>query len=448
MRKRGWLILLITFMVITAACGKKDASGKEIGREIEGTVLTEEEAHVVSFQCGYVGGWREYRYKLAMLETKEQLDYSKENEVVRIGERGQEESEADDEREKVYADSLAQVWAMVEEKYPLDQYTYVFCYDEVSQGGYYYHADRVILNGDQLYFGLDENSHGLDPSQNSAPCVMDGFGHLAAIKKSVLEGKNLREVVVPIIEEKKAEPSLEEITAENPEKQGFVLDEAGEHYFYYVPPKKADDLAWTFGVMDRNGEILNEMEWRPDLGNAVTGMEWVIYPMICVGMHVNPSTEEYFLFDVLNGYLREHFFSNGYAIIPGTDSLIYQGNEPHFSDGALVQSSLWINDKRAFVTPWTNTCFGNYAFSDRNERLAFTEAPMEEEEEKENLPRLVVCEMNLNEKVPAKEIVSFVLPKKIYETMTDLYFDEDGSVCVTYGVEETETLKMTLQTEN
>ena len=198
MKRIRWFLIVLMSILTTACTNAKDVGNEGETKEIQERILSQDEAYVQSFTCGYVSAWNPYRYYMVLLENEEQLAYCKENDKVRIK---KDPPEPDGTSEEVAA-SLAEVWAMLEEDYPLDQYTYVFYYDEVSQGGYYYHADKLILGDDFLYFGMDEKSHGLDPNVDSAPEVMGGFCHLGAVKKSVLEGIELRNVITFEVEQK------------------------------------------------------------------------------------------------------------------------------------------------------------------------------------------------------------------------------------------------------
>lgn len=72
----------------------------------------------------------------------------------------------------------------------------MICYDEVSSGGYYLHADQIQIKEDIIVFGMDDKSYS--PGETDVvPDVMGGFFHMAAISKEYLEGKQFKNVVYP-----------------------------------------------------------------------------------------------------------------------------------------------------------------------------------------------------------------------------------------------------------
>ena len=132
--------------------------------EEEGTVYTEKEVYIHSYECGYLHGYGIPKSYSIVIETSEQLDYAVENYgICEISSKCKE---------------------MIEQ-YSTDNYTFVLRYDEVSSGGYYYHVDRVRITSDSVMLVNDKKSHSAKGDAQTQ--VMGGFFHMAAIPKEYLK---------------------------------------------------------------------------------------------------------------------------------------------------------------------------------------------------------------------------------------------------------------------
>ena len=164
MKKFSALCLFIMLFFFLTACKKQE----------EGvTVYTDEDIYIYSSECGYrCGYWGDYEVprECIVIETAEQLEYA-------VQKRGLTE---------IFGGFRDMI-----ESYPIEEYTYMLEYDEVSSGGYYIHADKVEVRKDRVSFGWDSKSHG---PKGDATQEMGGFLHMAAIPKEYLKDCNLSEM--------------------------------------------------------------------------------------------------------------------------------------------------------------------------------------------------------------------------------------------------------------
>ncbi len=156
-------VLLVVCMLAFAAC-------KETMEEEEkATIYTEEDIYIHSFNCGYLSGINYLPSRYILIETEEQLEYAVQN----------------------Y--SLSEEFESVGVNYPIEEYTYLAEYVDVSSGGYYLHADKVKISEGAVRFVLSEDSYS--PKEwEPVPCMMDGFFHIAAIPKEYLDGCDFLEM--------------------------------------------------------------------------------------------------------------------------------------------------------------------------------------------------------------------------------------------------------------
>ncbi len=176
---RKWIAGLLLVGVLLTGCGE----------QAKGDIYTNEDIYLVSFKCGYISEYRPIRYATVIIENEEQLAYA-ENQY------GLKPMDTFSEDMICYPTGFAQYFEIMKEQYPLDDYNYVFAYQEVSSGGYYYHADRLEITEDSIYFLMDDESYS--PKDNEAVSqVMGGFGHVAAVPKEYMEGREFPGAIYP-----------------------------------------------------------------------------------------------------------------------------------------------------------------------------------------------------------------------------------------------------------
>ena len=139
------------------------------------------ECHIESFECGYVSQLGNANFYPLLISTKDQLINAESEYVLVVS-------------ENYNNNTVAEVFQNIKKNYPIEEYDYLVEYMETTCGGYYYHADKVLIIEDKIGFHLD--SCVGPSSEEAATEVMGGFCHIAAIPKSELAGKTFSNVSV------------------------------------------------------------------------------------------------------------------------------------------------------------------------------------------------------------------------------------------------------------
>lgn len=197
MKKRISLLLLAA--ILTTGCGsdladrepKADRDIVESGKSVneKSRIYTTEDIYLKSFECGYISEYRKIRYATVIIETKEQLDYAEEYYGLKNS-----DSASDDHSD--FVSPFASLFQEMKALYPLEEYNYVFSYDEVSSGGYYYHADKLEITEDAIRFLMDNESYAPKAGEDVS-CVMGGFAHMAAVPKEYMVGYTFGNAIYP-----------------------------------------------------------------------------------------------------------------------------------------------------------------------------------------------------------------------------------------------------------
>lgn len=177
------LVVLIIIVMIFSLVGCKENNLKSDFK----TVLTLDDAHVYSFNCGYLSIENRLNYMPIFIANEEQLKYAQER-------YGLAYKYDNGFPLKDVEKSVVDEFQKMIKSFPISEYNYLIQYDEFSCGGYDYHADRVIIEQDNIYFHYDKQ---IEPEDEYVPECMDGFYHMAAIKKEIVEDKVFSNVVYP-----------------------------------------------------------------------------------------------------------------------------------------------------------------------------------------------------------------------------------------------------------
>ncbi len=158
--------------------------------EIPEEIYSEEDIYIYSFECGCLSQDRKPPNEMLIIENEEQLSFAED----RYGLAVPDDLPKSDEW--WYSTEAAEAFQDMKSDYPISDYSYAVCYDEVSCGGYYLHADKLIKKGDMLYFGMDDKSY--TPNEyDTYPAVMGGFCHMAAVPKSLFDGTVFSNAIYP-----------------------------------------------------------------------------------------------------------------------------------------------------------------------------------------------------------------------------------------------------------
>ncbi len=559
-RPQWYVVLLMVLLCLMAGCQKEmeldDRSelGKP-GREsdthenlsLEGkTILKAPDIFIMNGKAGYVSEWRSIRDVVVMIENREQWD--------KLWDSGEvwNSNGVPEYRVPFLGNSLAALCDPQE--YPLEKYTYFFSYDEVSSGGYSHNADKVILDDNFIYFGLDESSHG--PESDYVTDVMDGFCYFAAIPKELLAEKELRNVITPggeayldgklssgevsawyyadnVADEKLSEKYGEQLyVIHSREEYEAFLAKAGdakikrndmfslkidfdktvlactflkisekkaslffEDYGYkvlkdgririyyscseesmgdahctsmlcrFLPkmmyeqeleearmaagedqgenirqyPREASithqgytekdgEYALLFSVTDLSGEEL-EIELPVEVSNAVLGATWISENLLGVETHVNPSTSIYYVYDVETRSVQRSYEGLSFAVLPGTDHIMYEENIPHFSHES-TRHSYYVDDKLSYTEQWPDYRLGTPVFSEDLTLVAFMAYYTDDElisDGKMHNPELHICDFSMSNFSMKLNSMMPILPQDGFE---GAFFDEENELRV------------------
>lgn len=183
--------LLVATAVLFTGCSQNEVARGEINTPVDENAempegmedIRELEAYVESFECGYVSEAGKINYSPMFITNSEELERAQEEYFLQIIE--------DDWTNN----SIAEAFAKLTKEYSIDEYNYLIEYQETTSGGYYFHADKVGVLGDNIGFLLGESQ---SPSPMEATTeVMGGFCHMAAIPKAQTEGTTFTNVIYP-----------------------------------------------------------------------------------------------------------------------------------------------------------------------------------------------------------------------------------------------------------
>lgn len=168
--------------IITADTAPEDDVPEEI--------FTDEDIYIYSFRSDYLSQDKKPPNEMLFIETDEQLSFAED----RYGLAVPDNLPKNDEWR--YNRKVADAFQAMKASYPLCDYSYAVCYDELNCGGYYLHSVRLVRKGTLLYFGMDETSYS--PGEwEEVPQAMDGFCHMAAFPKNMFGNTVFENVVYP-----------------------------------------------------------------------------------------------------------------------------------------------------------------------------------------------------------------------------------------------------------
>ena len=93
-----------------------------------------------------------------------------------------------------------------------------------------------------------------------------------------------------------------------------------------------------FGIITIDGEFLREIVIDSYLSNDIIGLQWLSDSTVGITTHVNPSTSEFFVYNVDTGEKIASYVGYAFAQIPNTDKIIHAENVPHWSDEPVYHS--------------------------------------------------------------------------------------------------------------
>ncbi|MDE5582575.1 MAG: hypothetical protein K2J08_02570 [Ruminococcus sp.] len=205
MKKTAFYVAVAMILSFTTACGQQNAKTENSLSESESQAThtensmsesesratnekvityTDKDIYINSFRCDYISQEQKPEpYKVYVIETQEQLDYAKENSGIGFP------SDYNAEDYWYYNVGIVEAFEKMEEDYPFSEYCYVFEYEEVGSTGYYYHADKVVIDTEKniIYFKNDDKSYSPDEDDICGE-AMNGFFHMSAIPREYIDG--------------------------------------------------------------------------------------------------------------------------------------------------------------------------------------------------------------------------------------------------------------------
>ena len=152
------------------------------------------------------------------------------------------------------------------------------------------------------------------------------------------------------------------------EKYNPILSDDNSMLLY----TKSPFAALQFGVIDIEGNVIREIDIDSSSSNAITNKTWITDTLVGVQTHVNPSTSEYFMYDITSGELTQKFVGYSFTPIPNTDKIIYAKNVPHFSN-VSVKHSFVIGDTVVYTSDIEDYYLENPVFSPDLKTVIFRE---------------------------------------------------------------------------
>ena len=208
MKKRLYIWLTIISLGLLAGCERQENNSSQTEQNMESsseqkdtnnaddentntTVLTSDDIYINSFECGYISENEKPPYPNPLvIENVEQMNFAEERYGLRVPD------DLSEEESMWHNFTIAEAFQEMKNTYPFNEYSYVVQYDEISSGGYYLHAARLIIDGNKIYFKMDDESYspGLEDVVTD---VMGGFCHMAAIPKDMIAGITFTNVIYP-----------------------------------------------------------------------------------------------------------------------------------------------------------------------------------------------------------------------------------------------------------
>ena len=159
---------------------------------------------------------------------------------------------------------------------------------------------------------------------------------------------------------------------------------------------ETDNFALIFGAIDMSGNTVFDVTIDTPFSNDILGLQWISDSLVGITTHVNPSSSECFVYDVGKEEFVKRFVGNSFAVIPGTDLVMYEKNVPHWSDEP-VRHSFLIEDTVVYTTESVNIKLSTPIFSPDLTKVAFIETPVgsvQSDNSVNQTSKLVICDFN------------------------------------------------------
>ena len=144
-------------------------------------------------------------------------------------------------------------------------------------------------------------------------------------------------------------------------------------YLYGKSESRDGKTILTVGVIDAH-EYQRPKEFRlnTETSNEIVGVYWLSDTLVGAETHINPSTGEFFVYDLETGQEVKHYIGSSFAVIPGTSHVMYEENVPHFSNEDVCHS-FFIDDQKIYTSDWMSARLGKPTFSKDLTKVSFQE---------------------------------------------------------------------------
>ena len=176
------------------------------------------------------------------------------------------------------------------------------------------------------------------------------------------------------------------------------------------------DFRLQVGVLALSGEMILEKTLDTDVSNEIMSMGWIDEETFFVTTHVNPATQEFFMYD-LTGKELAHYYGYAFAPIPQSHKVMYAENVPLGFAGQAYHSYK-IGDKVVFTAKDMGVALNVPSFDTIGSKVLFTGRENDQE---------ILYMGDLQEDDNVKIERKIPLPDTVSGTPT---FDEKGNICL------------------
>jgi hypothetical protein len=190
---------------------------------------------------------------------------------------------------------------------------------------------------------------------------------------------------------------------------------------------ETENNVMKFGIIDINGEQMQEIVIDSEFSNDILDCQWLSDTTVGITTHVNPSTSEYFVYDITSGEKTGYYVGYAFAQIPNTEKIIYARNVPHWSDEPVYHSFI-VDEKTVYTSDVLGAKLYPPAFSKDLKKIAFIEDLPESSDTKEAkvTQRIITADFD-DSNLKLQNIRSIKVTPEIAGYLT---FDENNNICV------------------
>lgn len=179
-----------------------------------------------------------------------------------------------------------------------------------------------------------------------------------------------------------------------------------------------------FGIIDMNGKSVLDIAVDSELSNDILNCQWLSDTAVGVTTHVNPSTAEFFVYNITNGEMTGHYIGYSFALIPNTEKIIHAKNVPYWSDEPVYHSFV-VDGNIVYTSDIPDAKLYPPVFSADLAKIAFIEQ-LPKSADKEETQRVIIADFDKSS-ITITNINSINVPPAISGYLT---FDSNNSICV------------------